>query len=33
MNEKEKEIIKVVVVYGDKTLIECMKNIIKNCRN
>lgn len=33
MNKKSKKEIKVTVIYGDKTLLECMKNIIKNSRN
>ena len=32
MRNKEEKDIKVKVVYGSKTLLECMKNIIKNSR-
>ena len=32
MQNKEEKDIKVKVVYGNKTLLECMKNIIKNSR-
>ena len=32
MRNKEEKDIKVKVVYGNKTLLECMKNIIKNSR-
>ena len=32
MQNKEEKDIKVKVVYGNKPLLECMKNIIKNSR-
>ena len=31
--EKQKKKITVKVVYGEKSLVECMKNIIKGRRN
>lgn len=30
--KKEKKKIEVEVVYGDKELVECLKNVIKICR-